>query len=202
MEKKRRCGPHCTRHSPWGTGQGNRWKTQTVSSPRTEEDLNRTGLAGPAIPAALTPLIGRTRDLDGVSEALRRSRLLTVTGAGGVGKTSLATEVSRRQLNRRIPGVWIVDLAAGPRTPEVATETARVLGLQAPSGAAAVDTLRRYLAERDALVVLDNCEHVIDECAEVASALLRSCPQVRILATSREPLGVSGETVWTRPAHT
>jgi predicted ATPase/DNA-binding CsgD family transcriptional regulator len=149
------------------------------------------------IPAALTSLIGRTHELDGVGEALRRCRLLTLAGPGGVGKTRLATEVARRQLLRRRDGVCLVDLAAGSSTPELATETARALGLQAGGGTDAVGSLRRYLAERDALVVLDNCEHVIEECAELADELLRSCPHVRILATSREPLGVDGETVWT-----
>ena len=167
-----------------------------MSAPRTEDDLSSEAPTGPAIPAAVTSLIGRTRELEGVIEALRRCRLLTVTGPGGVGKTRLATEVARRQLSRRLGGAWLVDLAAGPRAPEVAIETARVLGLQAAGGTAAVDALRRYVAERDALVVLDNCEHVIGQCAEVAGALLRSCPHVRVLTTSREPLGVDGETVW------
>src|SRR5688500_5921967 len=81
---------------------------------------------GSEIPAALTPLIGRTRELEGVSDALHRSRLVTVTGPGGVGKTRLALEVARRHLGRRPGGVWFVDLAAGRETPEVATETARV----------------------------------------------------------------------------
>ena len=167
-----------------------------MSSPRAEEDLRRTWPPAPTIPVALTPLIGRTRDVEGVNEALRRCRLLTVTGPGGVGKTSVATEVARRQLPRRLDGVWLVDLAGGAGTPAVATETARVLGLQARSGSSAVDALRQFLAEREALVVLDNCEHVIEQCAAVAEALLRSCRHIRILATSREPLGVSGETVW------
>ncbi len=95
-----------------------------------------------SIPAARTSLVGRARDLDGVDEALRRCRLLTVTGPGGVGKTRLASEVARRQTARRLDGVWLVDLAAGTEAPEVATESARVLGLRAPSGAAAVDALR------------------------------------------------------------
>ncbi len=157
-----------------------------MSGPRPEEDLSRTPPAGSAIPAALTSLIGRTRDLEGVTEALRRCRILTLSGPGGVGKTRLASEVARRQVRRRLDGVCLIDLAAGPETPEVATETARVLGLRASSGTAVIDALRRYLGERDLLVVLDNCEHVIDECAEVVSALLGSCPQVRILATSPE----------------
>jgi hypothetical protein len=138
-------------------GEASRWKTPTVSSPPPEDDLSPKLFAGSPIPAALTSLIGRTRDVDVVREALRRCRLLTVTGPGGVGKTSLATEMARRQLPRRLDGVWLVDLAAGPRTPQVATETARVLGLQAPSGTDAVDALCRYLADRHALVVLDNC---------------------------------------------
>jgi predicted ATPase/DNA-binding CsgD family transcriptional regulator len=150
--------------------------------------------AGSVIPAALTSLIGRTRELEGVNDVLQRSRLVTVTGPGGVGKTRLALEVARRQLGRRLGGVWLVDLAAGSETPEVATETARVLGLGTRGGA--IDGLRRYLAERDVLLVLDNCEHVVEECAELAAVLLRSCPQVRVLATSREPLEVDGETVW------
>jgi predicted ATPase len=171
-------------------------RDQTVSASRPEDDLNPTAPAGSAIPAALTSLIGRARDLAGVNEALRRSRLVTLTGPGGVGKTRLALEVARLQVHRRLDGVWLVDLAAGPETPEVATETARVLGLRTQVGTAVTDGLRRHLADRDLLLILDNCEHVIDECAELAASVLGSCPQVRILATSREPLGVNGETVW------
>jgi predicted ATPase/DNA-binding CsgD family transcriptional regulator len=119
-----------------------------------------------------------------------------VTGPGGVGKTRLAIEVGRRQLSRRLDGVWLVDFAAGSETPDVVTETARVLGLRGRGGKAALKALRQYLANRDLLLVLDNCEHVIDEGAQLAATLLDSCPQVRILATSREPLAVNGETVW------
>jgi predicted ATPase/DNA-binding CsgD family transcriptional regulator len=151
---------------------------------------------GRPIPAALTSFIGRTRDLDGVDDEFRRGRLVTLTGPGGVGKTRLAIEVGRRQLSRRLDGVWLVDFAAGTETPEVAAETARVLGLRSHGGAEALNALRQYLAERDLLVILDNCEHVVDECAQLTAALLDSCPQVRILATSREPLEVNGETVW------
>lgn len=152
--------------------------------------------AGSSLPVPLNSLIGRDRDLEGVGEVLRRRRLVTVSGPGGVGKTRLALEMARRQLARRVDGVWLVDLAAGPETPPVAAETARVLGVRPPAGTTPIDALLTYLADRDVLLVLDNCEHVIDECASAAAALLGACPHVRILATSREPLGIDDETVW------
>jgi predicted ATPase/DNA-binding CsgD family transcriptional regulator len=92
--------------------------------------------------------------------------------------------------------VWLVDLALGSEPPDVAGEVARTLGLSAPAGRTAVDALVRYLVDRDPLLVLDNCEHVVEACAELAAVLLASCGSVRVLATSRELLGVSGETVW------
>jgi predicted ATPase/DNA-binding CsgD family transcriptional regulator len=147
------------------------------------------------VPLPLTPLIGRARELVGVAETLQRTRLVTLTGSGGVGKTRLAIELARGQIGRRAGGVWIVDLTAGPADPDPAAEVARTLEVGGASAMAPAESLRRYLAERDVLLVIDNCEHVIDACAELASALLRSCGGLRILATSRESLGVSGETV-------
>jgi predicted ATPase/DNA-binding CsgD family transcriptional regulator len=141
----------------------------------------------------LTSVIGRSRELDGVGEALRRTRLVTMTGPGGVGKTRLAVEVARRQIGRRPDGVWLVDLTAGP---DPAAEVARALEVGGRSAAAPTESLRRYLVDRDLLLVLDNCEHVIDACARLVSSLLSSCGKLRVLATSRESLGISGETVW------
>ncbi len=168
----------------------------TVGSLQGEDQAQPSPTAGAEVPVAVTALIGRTRELDGVAAALHRSRLVTLTGPGGVGKTRLAVEVGRREVGRRRDGVWLVDLAAGPETPAVAEETARVLGVQAQGGRGVIEALRRYLRDRELLLVLDNCEHVIDECAALAAAVLRSCPHVRILATSREPLEVDGETLW------
>ena len=156
----------------------------------------RSGSVEHNLPAPLTSLVGRARELEAISETLRGTRLVTLTGPGGVGKTRLALELARRQIARRVGGVWLVDLASGPETPDVAAETARMLDVRSPTGTAATDALRRYLRNRDLLLVLDNCEHVVDACAELADALLTSCRNVRIMATSRESLGVSGETVW------
>jgi predicted ATPase/DNA-binding CsgD family transcriptional regulator len=144
----------------------------------------------------LTSLVGRAGEVEGIAETLRGTRLVTLTGPGGVGKTRLALALAHRQLARRADGVWLVDLAAGPATPDVAAETARILQVRGPAGTTATDALRGYLADRDVLLVLDNCEHVVEACAELAAALLGSCGAVRIMATSRELLGVDGEAVW------
>ena len=148
------------------------------------------------LPLALASLVGRVRELGAIGETLRRTRLVSLTGPGGVGKTRLALALAYRELARRSDGVWLVDLASGVEEPDVAAETARVFGVGSQRGSAASDGLRTYLRDRDLLLVLDNCEHVVDQCAELAVGLLSSCAGVRILATSREPLGVTGETVW------
>jgi predicted ATPase/DNA-binding CsgD family transcriptional regulator len=148
------------------------------------------------LPAPLTSLVGRARELQRIGETLHTTRLVTLTGPGGVGKTRLALELARRQIARRADGAWLVDLASGPEKPDVAAETARMLDVRSSPGTSATDALRRYLVNRDVLVVLDNCEHVVDACARLASALLTACGDVRIMATSRESLGVNGETVW------
>jgi predicted ATPase/DNA-binding CsgD family transcriptional regulator len=151
---------------------------------------------GHNVPALLTSLIGRVQQLDGLGETLRRTRLVTLTGPGGIGKTRLAIEVARRQIGRRADGVWLVDLTAGASDPDPAAEVARTLDVGGHSASAPTESLRRYLADRDLLLVIDNCEHVVGACAELASSLLQSCGRLRVLATSREALGVSGETVW------
>ncbi|MEA2718098.1 MAG: hypothetical protein QOI99_2415 [Actinomycetota bacterium] len=149
----------------------------------------------PSIPAPLTGLIGRASDLEGLVDAIGRTRLVTLTGPGGVGKTRMAVELGRRHGPRSADGVWMVDLAS-VGSEDVAAETARTFDVRAAPGAEPTKALQRYLADRDALLVLDNCEHVLDSCADVVTALLGACAHLRILATSREPLNVAGESVW------
>jgi predicted ATPase/class 3 adenylate cyclase/DNA-binding CsgD family transcriptional regulator len=163
--------------------------------PSGEAPAHEAGASKHNLPMALTSLIGRSRELDAVGEALRRSRLVTLTGPGGAGKTRLGVELARRQLGRRADGVWLVDLTAAADF-DPAAAVARTLDVGARSAATPTESLRRYLADRDVLLVLDNCEHVINACAELTTTVLTACPGVHILATSRESLDVSGETVW------
>jgi predicted ATPase/DNA-binding CsgD family transcriptional regulator len=151
------------------------------------------------LPAALTSFVGRGAEVPALVRLLEgppAARLLTLTGSGGVGKTRLALEVAARLLGPAFPdGAWLVELAPlgdGRRLPQV---VAAVLGLHEGPDRSFADVLVDALRPRGLLLVLDNCEHLVEPCAELADTLLRLCPRVAILATSREPLGVAGETV-------
>ena len=145
------------------------------------------------LPHATTSFIGRERELDEIDEHLRVGRLVTLTGIGGVGKTRLALESSRRSAERWTDGPWFVDLSALTEPTLVAREVAGALGVVEQSDESVVERLGARLRPIRALLVLDNCEHLREACAELARRLLASAPDLRILATSREPLGVAGE---------
>jgi predicted ATPase/DNA-binding CsgD family transcriptional regulator len=151
------------------------------------------------LPLALTSFIGREREIISLRELLRKTRLLTLTGPGGCGKTRLAFRVAA-DLEHEFPdGVWVVELAGLADHTLVVKTVADTLGTLETTGQSIVATLIAYLQNRRLLVVLDNCEHLIEACAPLADVLLRGCPDLRILATSREPLGISGESVWPVP---
>ena len=145
------------------------------------------------VPAALTSFIGRAGPVREVAGLLEEHRLVTVTGPGGVGKTRLAGEVARRAAGRFADGAWLAELAPVGDPAQVPGVVAAALGVREQPGVAAAEALARVLARHQVLLVLDNCEHVIGAAAELCARLLAACDDVRVLATSREPLAVAGE---------
>jgi len=144
-------------------------------------------------PAALTSFVGRARAVDEVAAQLSQNRLVTVTGPGGAGKTRLAGEVARQVGGRFADGVWLAELA-GVRDPaQVAAAVAKALGIRDLPSVAAGGALTRAVAHRQLLLVLDNCEHLVGAAAELCGTLLLGADDVRVLATSREPLRIAGE---------
>jgi predicted ATPase len=152
------------------------------------------------LPADLTPFIGRDHELDEVRALVRSSRLVTITGAGDAGKTRLGLHVAAEMLDGSGDGVWLVELAAVTSEDAVAPAICEALRLPAQPGRPAVDVLLDALAMQDILIVLDNSEHLIGACAKIADAVLRRCPHVHLIATSREPLGIGGESIYRVPS--
>jgi non-specific serine/threonine protein kinase len=147
------------------------------------------------VPVELTSFVGRRQGLADLKRALASTRLLTLTGVGGVGKTKLALRAGRESTRSYPDGVWFVELAPIQDPELVAQAVFTALGLQDHSSSWAMSTLSDYLADKRPLLILDNCEHVHDAAAVLAGSLLRACPKLRILATSRQALGVIGEVV-------
>jgi predicted ATPase/DNA-binding NarL/FixJ family response regulator len=151
------------------------------------------------LPLPLAGFVGREAAVAEVQRLLVTARLLTLTGPAGVGKTRLALEVAFAALEHFQDGVWWVGLAPLCDASLVAHEVAMALRLPENPQRALLDTLGEALEDKDLLLVLDNCEHLVAACAELAEQLLHTCPHLHVLATSREALGVGGETVWRVP---
>jgi len=152
------------------------------------------------LPAPLVELIGRDEQRRAIAAALGPHRLVTLTGAGGCGKTQLALAVAHRVADSYPDGAWWVDLQAWDEPEHVAGAIAQQLGVDEVPEAALADALTARLEQRHALLVLDNCEHVIDGCAVVVRELLLRCPALHVLTTSRQPLDLEGERVWRVPS--
>jgi predicted ATPase len=152
------------------------------------------------LPLALTSFVGRRREQDAVRALLGRSRLVTLTGAGGAGKTRLALALADELLGEYPDGAWFVELAPLSDPSLVPGAAAAALGLREEPGRPVQGLLLAYLTGKHLLLLLDNCEHLVAACAALAAALLGACPRVRILATSREGLGVPGERLYRVPS--
>ena len=152
------------------------------------------------LPLPLTTFVGRRREIEEVRALLAAHRLVTLTGAGGVGKSRLAIEVASHSADPYPGGVWLIELAPLADGGLIAQTIISTLGLREQPGVAAIEALAGLLADRKLLLVLDNCEHLISDAAQVADRLLSACAGLRILATSRELLRVGGEVGWRVPS--
>ena len=161
-------------------------------------------LSNPALannlPVQVTGLVGRDTEMGEIRYLLATSRLVTLTGAGGVGKTRLALQAAAEMVDAIGDGTWLVELANFSDPELVPAAVAEAVGLAEELGRSRFDSVVEGLRERSLLLVLDNCEHVVDSCAKLANALLRACPRVAILATSREPLAIAGECIYRVPS--
>lgn len=154
----------------------------------------------PRLPAVLTTFVARQSEIEAVADLLHRDRLVTLTGAGGSGKTRLALECARRQLEHFPGGVRWADAAPVADGALLTACVAGALGVREVPSQPLVDTVVREVGDLHALLVIDNCEHVIDDAARLVDRLLSDCPQLHVVATSREPLGVHGEAVMRVPS--
>jgi len=152
------------------------------------------------LPVQLSSFVGREADIKEVADLVRTARLVTLTGIGGVGKTRLSLQVAAETLSDFDHGAWFVELAPLGEPGLLADTIAEELGVPQDSTLTAEARVLRYLAKRSALLVIDNCEHLIDDVAGFVDRMLRACPDVRVLATSREGLAVSGEVLWRVPS--
>ena len=152
------------------------------------------------LPRHLDRFVGREPEMNDVRQHLDATRLLTLTGAAGCGKTRLALEVALRAVDDYPDGIWLAELAPVSDPALVEHRLMSTLVLPGAAGRSALDVLGEYVGDKRLLLVLDNCEHVVDACAVLAQSLLRGCPSLRILTTSREALNIPGELVWRVPS--
>jgi predicted ATPase/class 3 adenylate cyclase len=162
---------------------------------RTKRGKNPTNLTESA-----SSFVGREAEIDEVVNLLGRHRMVTLAGPGGAGKTRLATKVGMTVLRDTQDGVWMAELSSVTDTESVAAEVVSQLGIATQPGKGALESLVEVLASQERLVILDNCEHVLDGSAATADAILRNCPSIRLIATSREPLRIDGEIVFRVPS--
>ena len=148
------------------------------------------------LPARMTSLVGREQALADVAAILGSGRMVTITGVGGVGKTRLALQVGSDLVSDHVDGVWLLELASVASTEDLLQTVAGTLEVSIRPGLTLETSILEAIRDKEMLLVLDNCEHLLDPVADLAEKVLRGCPRVRLLATSREGLGVGGEQIW------
>lgn len=151
------------------------------------------------LPKPLTSFVGREQQLVELGQLTLTSRLVTLTGAGGSGKTRLAIQIGHQLYEQYADGVWFVDFAPLTDSELVPQQVAKTLSVQEQPQRAVTETLIQFLENKSLLLILDNCEHLVHACATLAETLVTQCGMLQLLATSREPLGIGGETVWRVP---
>jgi predicted ATPase len=184
------------RRDAWAREVGESVRGRLVALPGRHRDASPPN----NLPLELSSFVGREKELLEVERLLDDTRLLTLTGPGGCGKTRLALAAAGELLEGFGDGVWLVELASLADPSLVPQAVASTLGVREQPGRLPSETLSDYLRTKEVLLVLDNCEHLIGTSAEVAEALLHSCPELRVLATSREALGITGEVAWPVPS--
>src|SRR5205085_4362353 len=170
------------------------WQVVASDLPQDFPALSSLATTANNLPIQLTSFVGRERELKEVKDMLATSRLLTLTGPGGMGKTRLALQVASDSLDSFKDGVWFIELAPLTDPALVPLTVASVLGVREEPVRPLLATLMDWLGNKQVLFILDNCEHLVEACAEFADRVLHASREVRLLATSREALGITGES--------
>jgi len=168
--------------------------------PASFPPLNASAAIKDNLPTQLTSFIGREKEIAEIKTALAASRLVTLTGSGGTGKTRLSIEVGTQELDHFADGVWLIELAPLSDEVQIIPALAQIFGLKESPFAPLTALVTDYLRAKKLLLILDNCEHLIEACARLADGLLHQCPWLKILASSREALGIGGEVAYRTPS--
>ena len=151
------------------------------------------------LPSSITSFIGREKEQDDIISLFSKSRLVTLAGVGGIGKTRLSLQVGQKALSDYPDGVWFIPLDSLSDPALVPQTVAQIFNIRESQNQPVVETLKRVLHQKTALLIIDNCEHLLDACAHLIKDLLSYCPSLRILTTSRELLKIEGEAAYYLP---
>jgi predicted ATPase len=152
------------------------------------------------LPEQLTSFVGREQDIVEITNLLGSARLVTLTGSGGTGKTRLSLQVAAEQVGNFQDGVWLIELASLQDPAYLISTIASTFSLREAQGSPLQDTVTDFLRTKHMLLILDNCEHLVEACADLANHLLHTCSKLKLIATSREALDIDGETIFRVPS--